>query len=300
MSGNIKARMSGISDEAGASFSRQVDVFRSLGWQHVELRTVGGVHVADLDDEVFSSIAMRLVQNGLRVGALCSRIGSWCRPVSCPFDLDVREIDVLIQRCLETECRLIRVMSYPNDGLAPGEWRDEVFRRMEQLILRAEEHGIVLLHENCSGWASQGLGEALELFETFRSPNLRCLFDFGNSISHRDYSLQWLERLLPWVDHVHVKDGVVEGEGQISFVEPGRGASQLSEGLCMLLSNGYNGLLSIEPHLLHQPHRKQTSDDTALAEAFVSYGRRFEMLLEAANAEHERLESRLCPSEGSL
>jgi sugar phosphate isomerase/epimerase len=269
-------RLAGIGDEAATTLAGQVAAVRELDWQSIELRTVDGIAVADLDDHAFRSVAEAVRTAGLDVVCLDSRAGNWGRPINGRFEDDLAEIEILADRCPHLGTRFVRIMSYPNAGLPEPEWRRLVLERMRRLTERAERAGIVLLHENCSGWAGGSAERTLHLLDTVKSPSLRVLFDTGNGVAHGYPGYDLLLELLPYVDHVHVKDGI-EGAGEPVYTLPGDGQARVADCLRLLLASGYDGALSIEPHLATLPHAGQPATGDA-ARQFVAAGRRLRQL----------------------
>ncbi|MBW4718448.1 sugar phosphate isomerase/epimerase family protein [Saccharothrix obliqua] len=265
--------LAGITDEAAHDLPGQLAVLADLGWSAVELRSVGGVPVADLSDRAFTDVAKALSDRGVTAVCLASRIGGWARPVTAPFDDDLAELDVLLRRCDELGTRLVRIMSYPNDGLAEPDWRDRVVARVAALAEIAASAGVVLAHENCAGWAATSADRALELLARVDNPALKLLFDTGNGVAHGYDGFALLERVAPHVVHVHVKDAVGD-----RFVPPGRGDARVADCVALLRAAGYAGAWSLEPHVSLQPHRSGELAPGAAA-AFTGAGRAMARLL---------------------
>ncbi|WP_433259857.1 TIM barrel protein [Actinosynnema sp. CS-041913] len=263
----------GITDEAAPDLAGQLAVLAELGWSHVELRTVDRKPVAELTDAEFTEVAKALSDNGVRVVCLASRIGGPARPVTGPFEHDLAELDILLRRCRALGTPYLRVMSYPNDGLPEPRWRDRVIARVGMLAQVAEAAGVVLVHENCAGWAGTSADRVLELLDEVRSPALKLLFDTGNGVPHGYDGLAMLERIVPHVVHVHVKDALGD-----RFVPPGRGAAKVADCVDVLRANGYRGAWSLEPHVSLRPHESGDLAEGAPA-AFVAAGRAMARLL---------------------
>ncbi|MEU2084238.1 sugar phosphate isomerase/epimerase family protein [Streptomyces albus] len=275
--GGAAARCAGIGDEAAQDLEGQLGALRALGWHSIELRSIGGTALADLTPQQVHVLADRLRQAGVRAVCLDSRIGNWARPVTTPFDTDLAELDALLAQCELLGCRYVRVMSYPNDGLPPGEWETTVLRRLARLARRAEAAGVTLLHENCAGWAGDDAARMLRLLHEVDSPALRLLFDTGNGIAHGYDTAALLHDILPHVAHVHVKDARRTPHGA-AYVLPGDGEARVTDCLRTLLDAGYRGAFSLEPHLAVQPHAGLRADTDA-AHLFVAAGQRLAHLL---------------------
>lgn len=249
----------GIGDEAGASLRAQLDALARLGWSSIELRTVDGTAIADLDNRAFSGLVDAVRAQGLTVAGVASRIGNWSRPITGAFDADLDELAILTDRCAALGTRYIRVMSYLNAGLDEPEWGRRVVYRMRELASRAERAELVLLHENCTGWAGTNAERMLALLAAVDSPALRLLFDTGNGIAHGYQAYPMLADVLTYVAHVHIKDA--EGSpAHPVYTLPGAGQARVVDCLRLLLRNGYTGVWSIEPHLSLRPHEPVPAD----------------------------------------
>ncbi|WP_190815144.1 sugar phosphate isomerase/epimerase family protein [Saccharopolyspora pogona] len=272
--------LAGIGDEAATALTDQITAVKRLGWSAIELRTADGIALADLDAQQFSGVLRTVRAADLDVVCLASRIGNWSRTITSPFADDMHELDVLAERCHQLGTRLIRIMSYPNDGLPHTEWRDRALARVTRLAERAAEHGVTLVHENCAGWAGSNADRMLELVHEAGGASLRLLFDTGNGVEYGYDSHDLLRRILPHVAHVHIKDAIGE-PGDAAYVLPGEGQCRVAESLRLLITSGYPGALSIEPHLLNRPHEGIQAAGSD-AEPFVQAGRRLETLLNEA------------------
>ncbi|MFI7109621.1 sugar phosphate isomerase/epimerase family protein [Nonomuraea sp. NPDC050227] len=269
--------LAGIGDEAAPDLDGQLAAVGELGWNRLELRTVDGVPVAALGEQAFRRAARRLREARAEVVAVASKIGDWSRPVTGDFALDLAELDVLARRCPVLGTRLVRIMSFPSGGLPEPEWGRRVRHRLRELARRAEDAGLLLVHENCAGWAGDRADRMLDLVTGIGSPALRLLFDIGNGVAHGYPAAPMLREVVPYVAHVHVKDAVTGPCGEVVYVLPGEGRAGVAECLRLLSAHGYAGALSIEPHLRLRPHL----DDPGAGDraAFVRYGRALERLV---------------------
>ncbi|MGQ0838223.1 sugar phosphate isomerase/epimerase family protein [Actinokineospora sp.] len=268
--------LAGIGDEAGPALADQIAAVTGLGWDSIELRTVDGVALADLDGRAFDEVAATLDAHGLRTVCVDSRIGDWSSTITGDFGRDLDELRTLASRCAALGTRFVRIMSYPNDGLAEAEWERRVLRRVRALAGRAEQFGLVLLHENCAGWAGADAKRVLAMLAEADSPALRLLFDTGNGLAYGYSGLDLLAELVEHVAHVHVKDGR-PGLESPEWTIPGAGIAQVTDCLDLLARNGYRGALAIEPHLSLRPHERDGRPGTAAG--FAAAGRALHDLL---------------------
>lgn len=273
--------LAGIGDEAAPDLPGQLAALAELGWDRLELRSIDGTAVAAMEERAFAQAAEQILDAGITVVAVASPIGDWSRPATADFSWDLDELEVLARRCRVLGTRLVRIMSYPSGGLADADWKRLVHARVRELVHRAEDAGLVLAHENCAGWAGDDAERALELVEVVDSPALRLLFDTGNGVAHGYHAPDMLRELVDHVVHVHVKDAVSGPGGRVDYVLPGAGESGTAECLRLLARHGYDGTLSIEPHLHLRPHLRGQGADPGSGDpdAFVAYGRALERLL---------------------
>ncbi|MGH8879240.1 MAG: sugar phosphate isomerase/epimerase family protein [Stackebrandtia sp.] len=266
-------RYAGIGDEAGDDLGTQLAALAELGWNAIELRSVDSTMIADLDDAAFERVAEAIAARGMDVCGVASSIGNWSRPISTDFAVDVAELGRLAPRCRALGTNYLRVMSYPNAGLDQPRWRHLVLRRFRELADRAQDAGLVLLHENCAGWAGSHAKRALELVSVVDSPALRLLFDTGNGLAYEYDAYQMLTEVVEHVAHVHVKDA---NPGPV-YTVPGTGIVRVADCLRLLLANGFAGTWSIEPHVAFRPHEAESGGDRYAG--FVACGRALEQLV---------------------
>ncbi|MET7642392.1 sugar phosphate isomerase/epimerase family protein [Streptomyces sp. NPDC005426] len=271
-------RLCGIGDEAASDLAGQLAIHRELGMDAIELRTVDGLGLHELSAGDAADLARRTIVAGLRVPVVDTPVGSWSTTVATGMDDELAVLERSAKAAALLGCDRLRVMSYPNDGRPEREWRTESLRRMRMLAREAERLGVTLLHENCQGWAGQSAAHTVRMLEEVASPRLRLLFDTGNGLAYGYDSLGFLRRVLPWVDHVHIKDGIRSG-GTAAFTMPGEGTARVAQCVRLLEEHGYSGHYSLEPHLAHIPHLGLSGDPAALADGYREYTRRCAGLL---------------------
>jgi len=272
---------SGIADEAGQPIETQIKAHKELGWKHIEIRSVNGVNLTDLCDRSFEEVVENVTEAGLAVSCFASQLCNWARPISKHPDIDRHELARAIPRMRRLGCRYIRTMSYPNAGWPQEEWKEEVIGRMKELARMAEDGGVVLVHENCDGWAGQGPEQSLELLERVNSSALKLLWDTGNPIPHAQEPWLFYDAIKEHIVYVHVKDGVSEGEGGVTYTFCGEGEGKVREVIADLIRRGYDGPLSIEPHMAAVIHEgREATDEGAAYRTYVQYGRKLMALVE--------------------
>ena len=261
----------GIGDEAAPGIEAQVRIHGELDLPGLELRTVGGRWIHELNPGELALVGDLIGAAHLAVPVVDTPVGGWSVDVATPLDAELRTLAVSAERAATLGCSRLRVMSYPNDGRAERDWADEALRRMRALAREAERASVVLLHENCVGWGSQGAEQSLRMLDQVGSEHLRLLFDIGNGVWYGYDGPSFLEEVLPHVDHVHVKDGLRDVDDKPVASEPGAGAAGLVASLALLRDAGYRGWYSVEPHLVNMLHLNVSGDDEALERSYADY-----------------------------
>jgi sugar phosphate isomerase/epimerase len=267
-------KFSGIADEAGKEIDVQIKAHKELGWSDIEIRgTDDGTNLTDVTDEVFETIYGKVTDAGMTVSSFASGLCNWARPITNDFQVDIDELTRAIPRMQKFGSKYIRIMSYPNAKEEPWEedaWRDEVLRRLKELTKMAEDGGIVLAHENCNGWAGESPENTLAMLEAIDSPAMTLIFDTGNPVCHEGQdSWEFYSKVKDHVKHIHIKDH----DGGERHTYPGEGKGAVKEVVADLKAGGYDGYLSIEPHLKSVIHLAKDADDPEAAySAYIKYG----------------------------
>jgi len=276
-------KYSGIADEAGKSIEVQIRAHKELGWNDIELRNVDGVNLTDVSDEKFEDVYARVTEAGLNVSCFASQLCNWSRPITTDFQVDIDELRRAVPRMQKFNTRYIRIMSYPNAPENPwpdAAWRDEVVRRLRELAKMAEDGGVVLAHENCSGWGGLSKENTLYLVEKIDSPAFKLIFDTGNPVGDGLDAWEFYDAVKEHVVHVHIKDAVREGD-EHRHTFPGEGMGCVREIVADLKARNFGGALSIEPHIASVVHLgKEAEDEKAAYEAYITYGRKLMRIAE--------------------
>jgi sugar phosphate isomerase/epimerase len=279
---------SGIADEAGKSIDKQIQAHKELGWDHIELRNVDGRGIALMPDDAFDRVAAACEAAGMRVSCFGSAIANWARPITGDPQIDYDELKTAIPRMQRLNCPFIRIMSYPNDKDAPlseAEWRAEAVKRVKEFARMAEDGGITLVHENCSGWGGQSAEHSNMLLQEVASPALRVVFDTGNPVTYGQDAWDYYQQVRESSAYVHIKDAHHDPAGDHRYCYCGEGDGYVGPILADLLKTGYDSGVSIEPHLAAVVHTGQeASSEEALYTSYVEYGRRLMALVEQVGA----------------
>jgi sugar phosphate isomerase/epimerase len=274
----------GFADEASRALLKQIEATKEAGWAAIELRLVDTKHVCDQTDAEWAATWATLQQHGIAVAGFGGQIANWARPISGDFQKDLDELRRVAPRMHQAGTKLLRIMSYPNDKDNPwpkDKWRDEVIRRLRELAKIAEAEGVILAHENCSGYGGLGPAEYMELVKAVNSPALKLIFDTGNNSAHdNDNEATWryYQTCRKEIVHVHIKSYQRGADGKLVTCYPDQDPVQRRV-LADLKATGYNGWISIEPHLAAAVHAgKDVKDEDKGKSIYVEYARRLTKL----------------------
>jgi sugar phosphate isomerase/epimerase len=285
--------LTGIGDEAGNTIDAQIAATRELGWQQLEARGVEApgfpkANLHDIPEKAFDIVERRLKESGIGVYCFGSTIMNWAKTVDTPWDVTVAEVDRCLPRMRRLGTRFVRIMSFK-----PGDQDDRipavVFERVREVTRRFLDAGITPLHENCMNYGGMSWKHALDLLD--QVPGLKWVFDTANPVFNPDrHKPKPWPRQDPWefwehvrdhVTHIHVKDATWNpAKNDADYNWPGEGQGRVRDILQDAIARGYNGGISIEPHMVVVFHDAGSqSNDGAMRANYVEYGRRLEQLI---------------------
>ena len=277
--------LSGLADEAADDIDGQIAAHKALGWSAIELRLLNGKQFSGpaVSDDEFKQAVDKIEAAGMRVSSYASAIGNWSRPITGDFATDLSDLKVLIPRMQRTRTKFVRTMSWVRGDVSEEAWRDEGVRRTKEMAKLAADGGIMLLHENCEGWGGLSGTHARRFIESVDHPNVRYLFDIGNTVSYGQETMPFYREILPYVEYVHIKDCRRNPAGgkSSSFTYAGEGDALVREILTDLIRKGYKAGVSIEPHvasIVHLGEGTKASPQERF-DSYVRYGKGLEKLL---------------------
>jgi 3-dehydroshikimate dehydratase len=243
-------RLSAFADEISADLNEQIAVLQAEHIHYLDLRSVWGVNVLDLDDQQVANIKQTLDAHDMRVAAIASPIGKV--PIDASFTEHLQRFKRAIVVAQRFQTRYIRLFSfYPpassgTDQHDPASYRDEVHRRLRAMTELAQAADLILLHENEKEIYGDSLARNLDLLQSLANPSWRTAFDPANYLQCQEHPYpDAYEALKPWLEYVHVKDVAADA----TLVPAGQGEGRWPEFLQALQADGYDGFLALEPHL---------------------------------------------------
>ena len=245
-------RLSAFADEIAPDLNEQIAVLQSENIHYLDLRGVWGTNVLDLTDQQVATIKQALASGGIGVAAIGSPIGKV--PIDSSFDEQLQRFERALTLAREFQTPYVRIFSfYPPASLAaggpvatPADYRDEVLRRVREMTDRARAADVVLLHENERDIYGDTIARCVDLMGSVDDAHFQAALDPANFVvcGQVPYPDAY-DALHSWVQYIHVKD--VRADGAIA--PAGEGVARWPDLLQRLRQDGYDGFLSLEPHL---------------------------------------------------
>ncbi len=237
-------KISGFCDEAATDIVTQFETIKKLGIEFFEPRLINGKNISSLNDEETAELIACMKKYGITASSAGSPIGKIKPEDDFEEHFELFKNTVKITKAIGA--KYIRMFSF---FLPEGEdydtYTDFVVEKLTRMVKYAEEQGVILLHENEKGIYGNIARRCKVLFEKIQSPNFRAVFDFSNFIECGQETMEAYEMLKPYIEYIHIKDNT-DGVG---VLPAGMGEGKIEEILRDLYKNGYDGYLSLEPHL---------------------------------------------------
>lgn len=284
----------GFADEASPDLDVQIKTTKELGWKFIETRKIGDSSLAFMDDKAFDDVCRKLSEAGVSFNCFGSGIANWAKPITESPESSYDEMRKAIPRMQKLGIKMARIMSFAvTKENRTNDFLDEVVKRLNVIVKMAEDAGIICVHENCMNWGSQNYNNTLRILDRVKSPNFKLVFDTGNPVFSDDVrGVEPYKKQSAWefynavkdhVVYIHIKDGYYDAvnEKQI-FTFPGEGEGEVKKVLTDLFKRGYDGGISIEPHMAVVFHEADNQDkkEQLRVDNYIEYGRRIMKIVE--------------------
>lgn len=251
--------ISAFADEIDDDLNVQMDELDRHLIKHIEFRSADGKGILDYTLKEAKTAYKRLSDRGFALSAVGSPIGKI--DIDDEFEPHLDSLKHIIEIAQEMRSKYIRMFSFfiPQDKDA-GLYRNKVMDRLNAFVEAAKGQDVKLLHENEKHIYGDIPERCLDILETVNSPILRATYDFSNFVQCDavNYPDAW-EMLKKHVEYIHIKDSIYSDEAaqrdmgrQVTgkvHRPAGLGDGQCSEIIGELKKMGFDGFLSIEPHL---------------------------------------------------
>ena len=239
-------KFSGFSDEISAAIDVQFQVLNKLGISYFEARGIDGKNISLLSDEEVQELKAKMNRYGIKVSSIGSPIGKVMLEEA--FEEHFELFKRVVKIAKDLEAKYIRIFSFFHNGGADWttEERKEVCERLRKMITYAKENDVVLLHENEKDVYGDTADRCADLMKELYCENFKAVFDLANFVQCGQDTKYSYELLKDYIGYMHIKDAcLIDGK----VVPAGSGDGNVEYVLKQLFDNGYDGFLSLEPHL---------------------------------------------------
>ncbi len=201
------------------------------GYDGLELRLLDGepIDPLGLDAEARRAVARALTRAGVTLVCLDTSI-----ELAQPFD---RALPAAVELASEWGAPAVRVFGGAGGAL------DEIARRLEPVLGRAEELGVTIALETHDAFSSAAL--VAELLQRVPSPAFAAIWDVHHPFRLGESPDDVVRALGARIHLVHVKDARRNGDDW-ELVSLGEGEVPVRESLAALAAGGYDGWLTVE------------------------------------------------------
>lgn len=238
-------KISGFSDEIASDIIEQLEGLNKLGIKYFEPRGICGKNISELSENEATELKKVMDKYGIKASSIGSPIGKIKLTDDFTAHFEVFKNVVRTAKILGTN--YIRMFSFYHDG---GEWtpdeRADVLNKLKTMIDYAKGNGVILLHENEKDIYGDTAERCADIMHELGCENFRCVFDPANFVQSGEDTVNAYNLLKPHIEYMHIKDAKRE-DG--SVVPAGFGDGNVRFILTSIMNDGYNGFLSLEPHL---------------------------------------------------
>ena len=243
-----KEMISGFADEICDNFIEQLETLNELGIQYICLRAIDGKSIVKFTEEDAKNyILPTLNKYGIKVSSLGSPIGKIDVDDEEALARQLSELETLCKIANVLDCKFIRLFSFwMPKGEDPEKYRDVVLAKMSKFIEICDKYGVIAMHENEKDIYGDTGARCKVIHDAFKNTSLRAAYDFANFIQCGEDTMECYELLKEYVDYIHIKDACYATKEVVLF---GTGDGKVREVLSKFKAAGYDGFLTMEPHL---------------------------------------------------
>ena len=236
-------KFSGFADEISSDTTVQFEVLNKLGIKYFEPRGIDGKNIADLTLEETMQLKVKMDKFGIKASSIGSPIGKVY--LDDDFEMHFNLFCHVVEIAKILGAKYIRIFSFYSHEEWDKNSRQEVINRLSRMIDYAKNKNVILLHENEKDIFGDTAIRCLDLMQELYCDNFKAVFDPANFVQVGENTLDAYDKLHNYVAYMHIKDSQKDG----TVVPAGKGEGNIEVILTELFKKGYNGFISLEPHL---------------------------------------------------
>lgn len=236
--------ISAFGDEINQDITEQMNVLEKNGVKYIELRGINGKNISDWAPKEFEEIIKQMEDRGFGVSSLGSPIGKI--GITDDFGGHLDKFKNTLDLAAVAKTKYIRMFSFYMPQTECEKYRDAVLERWNAFIDAAKGYDVTLLHENEHGIYGESAANCLDLITSLNSEKVKAVFDPANFAIDGHDTIKAYALLKDYVEYMHIKDAKTD---EHIVVPSGEGDGNVPYIINSLKERGFNGFLSIEPHL---------------------------------------------------
>lgn len=261
-----------ITDEASQDPKEFIRLAAQFNLDSVELRTVNGKRVCEMEDRELQELKGALDYANLTVCCLDTFV--FKQNVECNLETEFDKLKKAIDIALYIGAPIIRIFTFLRT-----ENRDLYEGKITEVLLRAgeiiEKSGVKLAIENCRKTNHSSGAELELLFRNLSNEVFTVLWDPANSLmsgvdlnpEKNGYPL-----IAQKISHIHIKDPYIFTNGDRKYVTLGKGQLNIIEHFRQLMKDKYDKYISLETHWRSNRDMSLAEFDIPGGEGFSSSG----------------------------
>lgn len=266
--------LSAFGDEIADDLDEQLRVLRDLSIGFLDLRGAWKTNVLKMSDDLVEAVTRSCARAGVQVACIESPVGK--SSILEPREAEEANLERLFVVAERLGTRRIRIFSYYPPAGTPqsdyGSFTEEAAARLGRLAEKASAAGFLLLLENEKDIVGDTIERCAALMHQVAGDSLRFLWDPANfvQVGEAHPTTDGWASLSPYLSYVHIKDARFP-DGAV--VAAGEGDGEVGQLLHALVACGYQGFLSLEPHLVVAGRAGGFTGETGMRHAVASLRR---------------------------
>lgn len=238
-----------VTDEISSDLIEAIEIAKSWGLKYIELHSVWGKNICDVDDATLSKVIKIVRKSGMIVTNIDSLTLRCYLSNDKEYSQHIKHLLRSIEIAPLFDTNIVRLFSFWKEEDVEEKW-SRIFEKMELPVKIAEREGIILGFENVSS-GNIGTSSDLELlFNYFDSPNLKLIWDPGNAFAageEKPYP-DGYSKIKDKIVHIHLKDAIFDEDGNRIWKPIGQGNVDYKGQIRALYKDKYDGVIALETH----------------------------------------------------
>jgi L-ribulose-5-phosphate 3-epimerase len=239
-----------ISDEISQDLNVAIELSKKFHLDAIEIRSVSDKGPFEFSDEDISDIKKAVFGAGMKFSAISSPF----------FKCDLNNKDEIsqnikgLERCIKMadifDTRLIRGFTFWKSGTLAS-CLEQIVERFQKPIEMLKQNGMIMALESDPSVNASTAFQLSEVIEAIDAPQVKALWDPGNNIYFPGAEIPYPDgynRIKKHIVHVHLKDAVLDADGNAVGCRFGEGNVDFKGQLQRLIDDRYEGYAVMETH----------------------------------------------------